>query len=71
MVFQNGPKDVDMKVYKLNPDAKNTFIVADKRTISANLVNLSDGTFQELEDASAKMLSTAGATTTASNGSGN
>ena len=71
VVFQNGPKDVDMKVYKLNPDAKNTFIVADKRTISANLVNLSDGTFQQLADASAKMLSTAGAATTASNGSGN
>jgi rhodanese-related sulfurtransferase len=56
VVFQNGTKDSGVRVYKLNLDAKNTFLVNDKRLVVANFANVSDDTFQQVADASSKML---------------
>jgi rhodanese-related sulfurtransferase len=56
VVFQNGTKDSGVRVYKLNLDAKNTFLVNDKRLVVANFANVTDGTFQQVVDASSKML---------------
>jgi rhodanese-related sulfurtransferase len=56
VVFQNGPNDSGMRVYKLNAQAKNTILVNDKRLVVANFANVDDSTFQQVADASAKML---------------
>jgi rhodanese-related sulfurtransferase len=56
VVFQNGTNDSGVRVYKLNLQAKNTFLVNDKRLVVANFANVSGDTFQQVADASAKML---------------
>ena len=37
-----GPKDLGVRLYKINPQAKNTFLVDDKRQVVTNLVNVDD-----------------------------
>lgn len=61
-----GTKDLGVRLYKLNPQAKNTFLVDDKRQVVTNLVNVDD--FQKVADASEKMLATAGSTASGSSG---
>jgi rhodanese-related sulfurtransferase len=61
-----GPKDLGVRLYKINPEAKNTFLVDDKRQVVTNLVNVDD--FQKVADASEKMLASAGSTTSGSGG---
>jgi rhodanese-related sulfurtransferase len=57
--FAKGPQDSGMRVYKLNPAADNTILVNDNRQVVANFVNVNDTSFQQVEDASAKMLASA------------
>jgi rhodanese-related sulfurtransferase len=57
--FAKGPQDSGMRVYKLNPAADNTILVNDNRQVVANFVNVSDTSFQQVEEASVKMLASA------------
>ncbi len=56
VVFRKGKDDVDMKIYKLNPDAKNTFLINVNRKVNANLTNVTEATFGQVSEATAKML---------------
>jgi rhodanese-related sulfurtransferase len=61
-----GPKDLGVRLYKINTEAKNTFLVNDKRQVMTNLVNVDN--FQQVADASEKMLASAGTTASGSGG---
>lgn len=54
-----GTADTGMRLYKLNPDAQNTILVDDNRQVFANFVNMTETTFQQVVDASTKMLASA------------
>jgi len=54
-----GTQDTGMRLYKLNPAADNTILVNDNRQVFANFVNTTDATFQNVVDASTKMLASA------------
>jgi rhodanese-related sulfurtransferase len=55
-----GPQDTGVRIYKLNPAADNTILVNVNRQVVANFVNITSGNFQQVTDASTKMLATAG-----------
>lgn len=57
--FARGTSDTGMRLYKLNPAADNTILVNDNRQVFANFVNTTDATFQQVVDASTKMLASA------------
>jgi rhodanese-related sulfurtransferase len=57
--FARGLQDSGMRIYKLNPAADNTILVNDNRQVVANFVNVNDSSFQQVEDASVKMLASA------------
>ena len=61
-----GPKDLGVRLYKINTEAKNTFLVNDKRQVVTNLVNVDN--FQQVADASEKMLAGVGTTASGSGG---
>ncbi len=52
----NGPKDLGVRLYHINTAANDTFLVNDKRTVQTNLVNVGDNQFNEVADATTKML---------------
>jgi rhodanese-related sulfurtransferase len=52
----HGPKDLGVRLYKINTTANNTFLVNDKRTVQSNLVNVTDNSFNDVSDATTKML---------------
>jgi rhodanese-related sulfurtransferase len=54
-----GTKDTGMRLYKLNPEADNTILVDIGRQVYANFVNTTDSTFQNVVEASTKMLASA------------
>ncbi|HEX4074234.1 MAG TPA: rhodanese-like domain-containing protein [Candidatus Acidoferrales bacterium] len=54
-----GTQDTGMRLYKLNPSADNTILVDDNRQVFANFVNTTDTSFQQVVDASTKMLASA------------
>jgi len=56
VVLANGPKDLGVRLYKINTDVDNTFLVNNKRAVTANFVNINDASFQQIADASTKML---------------
>ncbi len=56
VVLQNGPKDLGVSLYHINLEATNTILVNNKRQVFANFVNVKDGNFQKVADASARML---------------
>jgi len=57
--FAKGLQDSGMRIYKLNPSVDNTILVNDNRQVVANFVNITDGTFGQVQDASVKMLASA------------
>ncbi len=57
--FAKGPQDSGMRVYKLNPAVDNTVLVNINRQVVANFVNVSGSTFDQVADASTKMLASA------------
>jgi len=59
--FAKGLQDSGMRIYKLNPAVDNTVLVNINRQVVANFVNVTDSSFQQVEDASAKMLASASA----------
>jgi hypothetical protein len=52
-----GPKDVAARVYRLNPDVKNTFLVTIDRTIAGNISDIAPGDFGQVRAATERMLS--------------
>ncbi|HKV04252.1 MAG TPA: rhodanese-like domain-containing protein [Candidatus Acidoferrales bacterium] len=57
--LQRGPQDLGVRLYRINTQADNTFLVDDNRQVVSNLVNVTDDTFQKVADASSKMLAAA------------
>ena len=55
-VLRKGTDDVAMKLYKLNPSARNTILVNVKRRVTANLVDVSTENFKMVTSAAAKVL---------------
>ncbi|HXX18550.1 MAG TPA: rhodanese-like domain-containing protein [Candidatus Acidoferrum sp.] len=60
--FARGLQDSGMRIYKLNPAVDNTVLVNINRQVVANFVNVTGSSFQQVEDASVKMLASASAT---------
>jgi hypothetical protein len=56
VVFRKGKDDINVKLYKLNLQAKNTILVSLNRAVSANFTNVNDETFTQVVDATAKVL---------------
>jgi len=54
--LQKGTADLGVRLYKINTQAKNTFLVNDKRQVIVNMVNVDSNSFQQIADASTKML---------------
>jgi len=54
--FTKGPKDVAARVYNLNPEAANTFLVTVNRTVVANISNIGPEQFSRVADATSEML---------------
>lgn len=60
MVYlRKGPKDVAVRMYHLDPEVKNTFLMAVNRTVKANLSDISASDFNEVADAATQMLTAA------------
>jgi len=59
VVFRKGTSDVNVKLYKLNLEARNTILVSLNREVTANLTNVSDETFARVSDATSEMLTKA------------
>jgi hypothetical protein len=57
--FTKGPKDVATRVYNLNPAVENTFLVSVKRTVVANISDITPDEFNRVADATTEMLSNA------------
>jgi len=57
--FARGLQDSGMRIYKLNPAVDNTVLVNINRQVVANFVNVTDSTFNQVQDASVKMLASA------------
>jgi rhodanese-related sulfurtransferase len=57
--FARGLQDSGMRIYKLNPTVDNTVLVNINRQVVANFVNVTDSTFDQVQDASVKMLASA------------
>ncbi len=55
--FTKGLKDPGLKVYKLNPEVKNTFLVTVNRSVAANISDITPDEFVQVADATEKMLS--------------
>jgi len=54
--FTRGPNDVAARVYKLNPDARNTFLMTVNRTVAANVSDIGPGEFAQVVEAAERML---------------
>ena len=54
--FTKGPNDVAARVYKLNPDVRNTFLVTVNRTVAANVSDIGPGEFGQVVDATDAVL---------------
>ena len=52
----HGQKDLGVRLYKINTAANDTFLINDKRTVQTNLVNVTDNDFNQVSDATTKML---------------
>lgn len=58
--FTKGPKDVAGRVYKLNPEVENTFVLAVDRFVVANVSGIKTGEFDQVTNATARMLAGGG-----------
>ena len=54
--FTKGPKDVAVRVYKLNPAVANTFLVTVNRTVVANISDIGPEQFHRVAEATSEML---------------
>lgn len=56
VVFAKGPKDVGVKLYKLDPAIRNTFLVTRNRMVDSNVSDIGPGEFKEVTQATLGML---------------
>ena len=56
VVLRRGPRDVAVRLYKLNPEAENTFLVTVNRFVAANVADIAPGEFGRVTEATAQML---------------
>jgi hypothetical protein len=54
--FRRGPNDVAARLYEINPDVDNTFLVTVNRFVAANVSAITPEQFGEVETATAEML---------------
>jgi hypothetical protein len=54
--FRRGPNDVAARLYEINPDVDNTFLVTINRFVAANVSAIDPGRFDEVADATTQML---------------
>jgi len=55
-VFKKGPKDLAVRLFELNPDVDNTFLVTVNRSVVTNVADISGSEFDRVSDATAQML---------------
>jgi hypothetical protein len=53
--FTRGPKDVAARLYKLNPEVRNTFLITIDRTVAANVSDIGAADFSKIADATEQM----------------
>ena len=56
VVLKKGPKDLAVRLYRLNPEVDNVFLVNIKRKVMANFSGIDAKDFQQVADAANKML---------------
>lgn len=54
--FRRGPRDVAARLYELNPDVDNTFLVTVNRFVAANVAAIEPGDFSQVVEATERML---------------
>ena len=55
-VLNKGPKDVGVKLYKLDPQVRNTFLVTRNRTVDTNVSDIGPSGFDKVRQATLGML---------------
>jgi hypothetical protein len=55
-VLHKGPKDVGIKLYKLNPQVRNTFLVTRNRVVDTNVSDIAASGFDKVRQAALSML---------------
>lgn len=58
--FRRGPQDVAARLYELNPDVDNTFLVTVNRFVAANVSAIGPGDFGRVVEAAEQMLAESG-----------
>lgn len=56
VVLRKGPKDVAVRMYHLDPEVKNTFLVNVDRTVKANLTDINPDNFDQVALAASNIL---------------
>jgi hypothetical protein len=56
VVLRRGPQDVAVRLYKLNPDVENTFLVTVNRFVAANIADIGPDEFERVAGAAGEML---------------
>ena len=56
VVLAKGPQDVGIRLYKIDPKVRNTFLVTRNRAVEANVANLGPGDFDRVKKATAGVL---------------
>jgi len=59
VVLRRGPRDVAVRLYKINPEVDNTFMVTINRFVAANVSDIEPDGFDRVADATAQMLAQA------------
>jgi hypothetical protein len=57
-VFRKGPADLAARLYELNPEVENTFLVTRDRFVVANFAGIEPGEFARVAEATDQMLAT-------------
>ena len=57
VVLKKGPKDLAVRLYRLNPEVENTFLVNINRKVMANVAGIDTDQFSLVADATTRMLS--------------
>jgi hypothetical protein len=55
-VLHKGPKDVGVKLYKLDPQVRNTFLVTRNRVVDANVSDIAASGFDKVKQATLRTL---------------
>lgn len=60
VVFRRGPADVAARLFELNPDVQNTFLLTENRFVVANVSGIGPNDFEAVTDATVAMLAREG-----------